>query len=93
MRSWWVDSDTRAEGSAEKAMDGRHYYRSVRLHKQSFEVLLRYGLQNLITMSDLGKQVKTYMAEMMTRPSAATLAALIDHSDFLNIFQQLLSST
>ena len=33
------------------------------------------------------------MAEIMTRPSAATLAALIDHSDVLNIFQQLLSST
>ena len=28
-----------------QAIEGRHYYRSVRLHKQSFEALIRYRMR------------------------------------------------
>ena len=39
MREWWVDSGAIVEGSSIKAADGRHYFRSMRCHKQSFEAL------------------------------------------------------
>ena len=32
-KEWWVDSDVIAHGSADQAMEGKHYYRSLRLHK------------------------------------------------------------
>ena len=35
---WWVDAKAIAEGSVAQAIEGRHYARSVRLHKQGFEV-------------------------------------------------------
>ena len=44
MKEWWVGSGRIAEGSSEKAADGRSYFRSTRCHKQSFEALLRYKI-------------------------------------------------
>ena len=41
-REWWVDGGAIAEGSSIQAIEGRHYFRAIRLHKQSFEALLRY---------------------------------------------------
>ena len=35
LKEWWIDSEAIQPGSADKADEGKHYFRSVRLHKQS----------------------------------------------------------
>ena len=35
----WVNPKIIADGSVEKALEGRHYSRGTRLHKQTFEAL------------------------------------------------------
>ena len=40
MKDWWVDSSVVAVGSVDKAADGKHYCRSTRVQKQSFEALV-----------------------------------------------------
>ena len=42
LKEWWIDSEAVQPGSADKADEGRHYFRSIRLHKQSFEALVRF---------------------------------------------------
>ena len=51
MKEWWIDSGTIAEGSSEKADDGRHYFRSIQYHKQSFEALRRYKILNYVDIT------------------------------------------
>lgn len=45
LSDWWVDAGAIADGSAAQAIEGRHYARSVRLHKQSFKALIRKKMQ------------------------------------------------
>ena len=45
-QDWWVHSGVIADGSVSQAIEGRHYARSVRLHKQSFCALLRWKILN-----------------------------------------------
>lgn len=42
----WVHSGSIVEGSLAQAAEGRSYFRSVHLHKQSFEALLHYRIKN-----------------------------------------------
>ena len=35
-KSWWTDAGVKAMGSVDKAAEGGHYYRNMRLHKESF---------------------------------------------------------
>ena len=44
MKDWWVDSNVVAVDSTDKATEGKHYYRSNRLDKQSFEALVRFRI-------------------------------------------------
>ena len=46
-KSWWVDAGTIAAGSADKAAEGGHYYRDMRLHKETFNALVQFRAQSL----------------------------------------------
>jgi hypothetical protein len=41
LRDLWVETGSIAEGSASAVLEGRHYNRGVRLHKITFEALMR----------------------------------------------------
>jgi len=43
---WWAEAGAIAAGSVAQAFEGRHYARAVRLHKQSFEELLKYRIKS-----------------------------------------------
>ena len=44
---WWVDAGVIAAGSADQAFEGRHYYRSMRLHKECFDALVQHRFERL----------------------------------------------
>ena len=46
-RDWCVDAKTIADGSADQAFEGRHYYRCMRIHKECFDALVQYRIENL----------------------------------------------
>ena len=49
MKDWWVDSNVVvAVGSADKAAEGKHYFHSIRLHKQSFEALVHFRIMKIL---------------------------------------------
>jgi len=39
-RKWWVDAGVVAEGSADQTVEGRHYDRCMRTHKECFAALV-----------------------------------------------------
>ena len=54
LKEWWLTSKIIAAGSVDQAMEGRHYFRAVRLHKQSIESLLRYKSEKEIHVLPTG---------------------------------------
>ena len=60
-----------------QAIEGRHYYRSVHLHKQSFEALIRYRMRknNISTNFDLN--MKKAIASLRLNPCAASFDSLL----------------
>ena len=90
LSNWWVDAEAIAQSSVSQAIEGRHYARSVRLHKQSFEALLRYGIQAENICENLTPSVTQALAEIRKSPCPTNLrmvefrdicAKLLQHSD------------
>ena len=49
-KEWCVDAKTIAEGSACQAWKGRYYYRSMKCHKECFDVLMQFQVQKVTNM-------------------------------------------
>lgn len=46
-RDWCVDSGVIADGSADSAFEGRHYFRCMRVNKECFDALVQYRIEQL----------------------------------------------
>ena len=47
MKEWRVDAETIADGSADQAFEGRHYYRCMRIHKERFDALVKMRTEQI----------------------------------------------
>ena len=47
-KKWFVDAKIIASGSADKAVEGRHYYRFMRVHKEAFDAIVQSRTEILI---------------------------------------------
>ena len=50
-REWCVDTKTIAEGSINQAFEGRHYYQSMRMHKECFDALVQFCIEKVTGQS------------------------------------------
>ena len=90
MRDWWIDSNAIAEGSVDKAAEGKHYSRAIRLHKQSFEALLRYRFEKLRNERDIHFTLKKDLEQLIKMPSFETLETVINNEYFEEVLNDLL---
>ena len=44
-KSWFIDSGVIVKGSVDQAIEGRHYYRSMKILKESFNALVQYSFE------------------------------------------------
>ena len=51
-------------GSADKADEGRHHFKSLRLHKQSFEVLIRCRILKELNIDGFSATMKRGIANL-----------------------------
>ena len=92
-REWWVDAGAIAEGSSIQAMEGRHYFRAIRLHKQSFEALLRYRMKKMGDVSLFGADFRHLLGLLRCRPTPLELDLLMSTPEFESLCTDLLSTT
>ena len=53
LRGWRVKSKIIADGSIDKALDGRHYSRGTQLYKQTFETLVYFKCKSFTSNANL----------------------------------------
>ena len=44
-KSWFIDSGVIVKGSVDQAIEGSHYYRNMKILKESFNVLVQYSFE------------------------------------------------
>ncbi len=89
--SWWVDAGVIASGSADKAADGGHYYRSLRLHKETFNALVQFRMESLTSNYEkLDADLFEKLKDLKEDPKTTTLNAVIDTLSFQKLFKEVL---
>ena len=74
-----------AVGSADKAAEGKHYFRSTRLHKQSFEALVHFRIMKILENLTLDDTFTALIGKLRVDPSSALAESVIAHPNFCNI--------
>jgi len=46
-KKWFLDSNIIAGGSVDKAVEGRHYYRFMRVHKEPFDAIVQLRVEDI----------------------------------------------
>ena len=67
-KDWWVDARAIVDGSVAQPFEGRHYARSFRLQKQSFEALLRHRMKPESVGTKLGQNMREAIAKLRNNP-------------------------
>ena len=44
-KSWFIDNGVIVKGSVDQAIEGSHYYRNMKILKESFNVLVQYSFE------------------------------------------------
>ena len=93
-KEWFIDAGTIASGSADKACEGNHYYRSMRLHKEGFDALVQYRTEQITEKytkvdTDLLKNLK----ELRGQPSTAALHAVTCMESFKVLKNDIMAVT
>ena len=83
LREWLVKSKIIADGSVDKALEGRHYSRGMRLHKQIFETLVRFKCKSL--EKDFQLNFISKVRKLREETTHANLLALCNNENFMQI--------
>ena len=75
---WFIDSGVIAKGSADQAIEGRHYYRSMRILKESFNALVQYSFKNamLENRNDFS-EIKNVILNLRKETTSANLEPVL----------------
>ena len=81
-----------APGSVEKAFSGYHYYRCMRLPKESFDALVQYRAeQHTDNYSNMNRVLIESLKDIQKNPSTEGLDELVSSENFLQLYQEITS--
>ena len=93
LKEGWIDSEAIQPGSADKADKGRHYFRSVRLHRESFEALMQYRILKEVNINGFSATIKTKIPDLRRDPNSTNLDELMNKEKFLSFTEQILKTS
>ena len=87
--TWWLQSNTIAYGSVDKALEGLHHSGGTRLYKRTFEALVRFKWKSLEKGFQLNFVDK--MKKLREEATRAKLLTLCNVENFKQKMQQILA--
>ncbi len=92
-KDWFVDAGIIAAGSVDKAFEGKHYYRCMRILKESFDALIQYQAEQLSTnYANISDDLRKKLTSLRANPSSETLQAVIQLQTFESIFIEIMKT-
>ena len=93
-KEWFIDAGTIASGSADRACEGNHYYRSMRLHKESFDALIQYRTEQITEIyTKMDNVLLDNFKELRRQPSNETLHAITGMDAFKTLENDIMKVT
>ena len=91
-KSWWIDAGDIVSGSADKAAEGHHYYRSMRLHKETFNALIKFRAESLTSnFTMMNVELLSQLQSLQRQPNAENLKIILDSNSFSQQFEQTIT--
>ena len=89
----FVDAGTISAGSVDQAFSGKHYYRCMRILKESFNALIQYRAERLSNnYSTIPVELRESLENLREKPSPETLEEVAGQNAFEEIFEELTSA-
>ena len=87
-QNWFADAGVIAEGSAEQAFKGQHYYRSMRIHKEGFDALSQIRFAELTDQySQLDEELLGNLKELRRNPSNVIIDSILKSTSFQSLYR------
>ena len=94
LRDWFVDYGIITAGSASQAFEGRHYCRSMRLHKERFHALVQRRVGDITNKFELMHlDLLSNLSELRERPSSKALECVTNMKEYKVLVTAVLSTT
>ena len=88
-QDWYWDSGVVAEGSAPAAFEGRHYYRGMRVHKEGFDALSQYRIDEITNgYCDLDVGLKAMLNQLRKSPSNQLVEQILQNNEFKTLLSE-----
>ena len=89
-KQWCVDAGIIASGSADQAFEGRHYYRCMRIHKEVFDALVQFKIEE-VTQShkNIEPELLSSLVTLRKDPSPSTLEKVVESPAFNILLAEL----
>eukprot|EP00794_Sanderia_malayensis_P014734 gene14734-16269_t len=82
-KEWFVDAGTIAAGSVDKALEGKHYYRCMRLPEESFDALVQDHVEHLTNnYRELDQDLLENLVNLREKPTQPNLQIVTASSSF-----------
>ena len=89
LQDWCVEFRTITAGSVGQVFEGRHYYRSMRVHKKGFDTFVQRRVKEITNNPDIiHLDVLSNLSELRQRPSSKAL----EHVKNLNEYKELVTT-
>ena len=92
-KSWWTDAGVIAMGSVDKAAEGGHYHRNIRLHKECFCALVQFRVESLTAKyTDIDAGLIALFQYLKHNPSPSLNKEVVENAKFLELLNSIISS-
>ena len=82
-KSWWTDAGVIAMGSVDKAAEGGHYHRNIRLHKECFCALVQFRVESLTAKyTDIDAGLIALFQYLKHNPSPSLNKEVVENAKF-----------
>ena len=92
--AWYSDAGVIAEGSAENAFKGGHYYRSMHIHKEGFDALSQIRISELTDQySLLDDELIENLKTLRKNPNNEIVETILSSESFNSLYQEFIVTT
>ena len=89
-KDWFVDAGTIAQGSSSQAFEGRHYFRSIRIHKEAFDALVQQVEHITDNFNSVNGTLLSMLERLRISPASDAVHLILsskEFSEFFNVFK------
>ena len=87
-QEWYSDAGIIAEGSAPQAFEGRHYFHSMRIHKEGFDALAQHRIDNMTSnYENLDKKLLENLKQLRLSPSSHITQEILGSNEFIQFMK------